>query len=361
MAALSPSPAAEPTTLRQAAGDRFLVGAAVRPDQLARPESAKLIAEQFNCLTAENVFKPQSIQPRKGEFNFADADKIADFAAKHNMALIGHTLCWHNQTGRWMFEDAQGKPLPREEGLANLKAHIFAVAGHFKGKVKGWDVVNEAIDDGGPYLRDTPARKSIGDDYIIQAFKFAHEADPNAELYYNDYNIERDYKNAKTVRLLNELKAAGVRIDGVGVQAHWGIAWPDNAELERGLKALAATGLKLHFTELDVDVLPRKGESANITDVQKSAGSTAENPYVKGLPDEMQKKLADRYAELFRLIMKHGSQVERITFWGVDDGSSWLNGFPIRGRTNYPLLFDRQFKPKPAAAAVMKVLREEGK
>ena len=178
-----------------------------------------LVAQQFDCLTAENEFKPRSLQPQPGKFNFAAADRIVEFARRHGMKVVGHTLCWHSQSPAWMFRGPDGKPLPRDEALRNLKDHIDAVVGHFKGKVVGWDVVNEAISDAkDEYLRDTPARRAIGDDYIVKAFEFAHAADPDAELYYNDYGNENPGKREKTIRLIRELKARGVRLDAVGIQ-----------------------------------------------------------------------------------------------------------------------------------------------
>ncbi|MDB5324872.1 MAG: 1,4-beta-xylanase [Phycisphaerales bacterium] len=349
----------EQATLREAAKGAFLIGAAVRPDLLDRGPTADLIAAQFDALTPENVAKPMELQPRPGEFHFDRADVIADFAASHGQQFIGHTLCWHQQAPAWLFQSADGKPLPREEGLANLRTHITEVMSHFRGRVRGWDVVNEAIDDtDAKYLRDTPALRSIGEDYIIQAFKFAQSADPDAELYYNDYNNELGPKLQKTVRLLNELKAAGVRIDGVGMQGHWQIGWPSTGEIETGITTLAATGMKVHITELDVDVLPRKGTSANITDVQRAAATTQENPYITELPAELQQKLAERYQQIFKVLLKHKDVIDRVTFWGVNDGMSWLNDFPVRGRTNYPLLFDRGYQPKPAFFSVIRTLQD---
>ena len=206
-------------TLRHAVKGRFLIGTAVMSRRLDDPRLAALVAQQFDCLTAENEFKPRSLQPQPGKFNFAAADKIVAFAQSHRMKVVGHTLCWHGQSPAWMFRGPDGKPLPRDEALRNLKGHIDAVVGHFKGKVVGWDVVNEAISDAkDEYLRDTPARRAIGDDYIVKAFEFAHAADPDAELYYNDYGNENPGKREKTIRLIRELKAKGVRLDAVGIQ-----------------------------------------------------------------------------------------------------------------------------------------------
>ncbi len=217
MASRTVSTDASGETLRHAVKGRFLIGAAVPARRLDDPKLAELVAQQFDCLTAENEFKPRSLQPRPGKFNFATADRFVEFARRHDMKLVGHTLCWHSQSPAWMFRGADGKPLPREEALRNLKSHIDAVVGHFRGKVIGWDVVNEAISDAKDgYLRNTPARRAIGDDYIVKAFELAHAADPDAELYYNDYGNENAGKREKTIRLIRELKAKGVRLDAVG-------------------------------------------------------------------------------------------------------------------------------------------------
>jgi endo-1,4-beta-xylanase len=341
-------------TLRQAAGDRLLIGAAVMPHTLEDPARAKLIAAQFNSLTAENDMKPDALQKVKGTFTFERADKIVAFAQQHDMKMIGHTLVWHQQSPAWMFADENKQPLSREAALENMRAHIHGVVKHFKGKVKGWDVVNEAIGDSEPYLRDTPARKAIGDDFVVKAFQFAHEADPDAELYYNDYNIEQVYKRPKALRLLKELKDAGVKLDGVGVQGHWLIT-SDLKEIEDGIKAIADLGLKVMITEMDVDPLPRqKGGGADISATEREGL----DPYKDGLPADVQRKLADRYRELFAIFAKY--PVTRVTLWGVDDGTSWLNGFPVRGRTNHPLLWDRQLQPKPALTAVIESLQKQG-
>lgn len=342
-----------PVTLRQVAPAGVLIGTAIMSGDLDDPRHATLIADQFQCITPGNEMKPDALQNVKGVFTFDAADKIVAFADAHGQTVIGHTLVWHNQSPRWLFEDAQGQPLPREAALKNLRDHIHTVVGHFKGRIKGWDVVNEAIDDGEPYLRDTPARRAIGDDYIIKAFQFAHEADPDVELYYNDYNIERDYKRDKALRLVRELKAAGVRLDAVGIQGHWLLDSPDLAEIERGTRAFLDAGIAVMFTEVDVDPLPRRGAGADLSDVDRGGL----NPYTDGLPDDVQRRLAERYDELFRLMLSY-PEVTRITLWGTTDGHTWLNNWPTRGRTNHPMLFDREYQPKPAFDAVVQALRD---
>jgi endo-1,4-beta-xylanase len=351
------APAAARNTLRAAAGERLLIGAAVMSRHLEDPKLAALVAGQFNCLTCENEMKPDFVQPRKGEFTFAAADKVVEFAQKHDMKVIGHTLLWHQQTGKWMFEDEAGKPLPREQALANMRDHIDAVVKHFKGKVIGWDVVNEAISDAGnEYLRDTPARKAIGDDYVVQAFKFAQAADPDVELYYNDYANENPEKRAKTIKLIRELKKAGVRIDAVGLQCHFMLKYPDAPKvLDEAIKAYAAEGVKAMITELDIDPLPRATEGADVS----AKEAPAADAHAKGLPPDVAAAQAAMYRKTFEVVKKHPRVVTRITLWGTHDGMSWLNNWPTRGRNNHALLWDRDLKPKPVFDVVLKTLADK--
>jgi endo-1,4-beta-xylanase len=227
------------------------------------------------------------------------------------------------------------------------------VVGRYRGRVHSWDVVNEAISDTeGEYLRDIPARRAIGDDFIVKAFEFAHAADPDAELYYNDYNIELPWKREKTLRLLRELRAAGVRIDAVGIQGHWMLHpdYPKPHVISDAIREFHAEGFKVLVTELDVDVLPRTTSGADLVSVEEGP-----NPYPDGLPDEVQRQLARRYGEVFDAMLEPGV-VTMITFWGTHDGHSWLNNFPVKRRTNHPLLFDRALQPKPAYDAVIQSL-----
>jgi endo-1,4-beta-xylanase len=350
---------AAPPTLKDAVAGRFLIGAAITPSDLADPVRSNFIANQFTAITAENAFKPGAIEQEPGQFDFSTADKYVDFAQQHGIAMIGHTLCWHQATPAWFFKAADGTPLPREQGLANLKRHIFGEVSHLRGKVRGWDVVNEALYDGKPdpsaYLRDTPARRSIGDDFIIQAYKFAHEADPSAELYYNDYSIERPAKRARALRLIADLKAAGCRIDAIGIQGHWGLK-VDPQMVDDAITAFHAAGVKVSITELDIDVLPGRAGTGDLAAQRNAPPTVAENPYAAGCPQSVLDHEANVYASLFRVFVKHTGDLERVTFWGYYDGSTWLNNYPIHGRTNYPFLWDRHLQPKPAFDAVMKVI-----
>ncbi len=341
--------------LKDAFAGKFLIGAALKESQFTKKSGAQneLIKSQFNSISPENVLKWEAVHPDPDRYNFAPADHYVEFGEKNNMVVIGHTLVWHSQTPKWVFENASGKPLEREALLNRMSNHIHAVVGRYKGRIKGWDVVNEALNDGGT-LRETPWLKIIGEDYLVKAFEFAHAADPDAEFYYNDYSLENPAKRNGAIKLVKKLQAAGVKITGIGTQTHAKMTSPSPQLVDDTLTAFGKLGVKVMVTELDVDVLPGAGSSQSADVSLRAAQSPALNPYTNGLPDSVQQALAKRYAELFAVFVKHSDVVERVTFWGVTDGDSWLNGWPVSGRTSYPLLFDRAGKPKPAFDAVIK-------
>jgi endo-1,4-beta-xylanase len=359
--------AAEPS-LKEAFADDFKVGAALGTSHVMgeEPQALELVARQYNTITPENLLKWAEVHPEPDRYNFEPADRYVEFGEKHGMFIVGHTLVWHNQTPRWAFEGAGGKPLDRQTALTRIKQHIDTVVGRYKGRIKGWDVVNEAIDDNGklrtgpvgvPGQRGEPWHAAIGDDYIQKAFEFAHAADPDAELYYNDFNEWYPAKIEAISRLVKSLQAAGVRIDGLGLQGHWGMGYPSTGEIDHMLAEYGKLGVKLMITELDINVLPDPNRQRGADITRREERRRQLDPYPSGLPDEMQQKLAARYAEIFRLFHKHRDKIDRVTFWGVHDGHSWLNYWPVE-RVNYPLLFDRQLQPKPAFSAVMQVAQQ---
>jgi endo-1,4-beta-xylanase len=341
-------------SLKDAYEGSFRIGAALNPAQFEDRDQRgnPLIAAHFNTISPENALKWQSVHPRQDSYDFRQADEYVAFGEKHGMFIVGHTLVWHSQTPQWVFQNADGKPLARDLLLERMRDHILTVVGRYKGRIGGWDVVNEALNDDGS-LRQSLWRRIIGDDYILRAFEFAHEADPNAQLYYNDYSLENDAKRRGALELIRKLKEAGAPITGVGLQGHMKLDQPDASQEAKTVEEFAALGIRVNISELDVDVLPRTtpGNSADVT--ARSEGTAQTNPYTAGLPDPIQKALAERYSELFKVFLDNRKFIDRVTFWGVTDGDSWLNGFPIRGRTNYPLLFDREGKPKPAFDAVI--------
>lgn len=362
---LSTSPDRSPIiSLKTAYKNAFLIGTAVNPLIVSGEDKAAqdIVVQQFNSITVENVMKAALINPEPGVFNFGPADDFVAFGEKNKMFIIGHTLVWHNQTPAWFFTNTQGKPNTKEEQIERLRTHIKNVAGRYAGRVHAWDVVNEIIDNDGSY-RSTTWVNAIGngDTLVKYAFKFASEYAPNTDLYYNDFNAWRPEKRDGIVRLVKMLQKEGIRIDGVGMQGHWGLNYPKTAYIEAAIDAYAACGIKVMITELDVDVLPLTkegqiiGQGMSDKQFQLEEFKTFLDPYANGLPDSMQTVLANRYAELFNIFYNRRDKITRVTLWGVQDGMNWKNDYPIPGRTNYPLLWDRNRKPKPALNAVLNI------
>lgn len=356
----APAPSLAPAaTLKDAFRGAFRVGAALNSDQFFERDArgAALVKAQFNTITAENALKWEHVHPRPNTYDFAASDQYVAFGEKNGMFLVGHTLVWHNQTPRWVFEDASGKPVGRDTLLARMRDHIQTVVGRYKGRIKGWDVVNEALNEDGT-LRRSPWLTIIGDDYIVKAFEYAHEADPAAELYYNDYSVENAAKRNGAVQLITKLKAQGVPVAAIGLQGHDKMDWPTPAQQDSTIVALAKLGVKVNITELDVDVLPPAVQNRTADVSMRAQQDPRTNPYASGLPDSVQRALAARYASLFQVFLAHRDVIDRVTFWGVGDGDSWLNNWPVPGRVSYPLLFDRQDSPKPAFDAVIRTARQ---
>jgi len=342
-------------TLKETFKDHFLIGAALNNAQFSGYDtlSADLVKKHFNTLTPENVLKWEPVHPQKDKYDFEAADRFVEFGQKNNMFIVGHTLVWHAQTPRWVFETDSNKAADRGTLLNRMKDHIMTVVGRYKGRIKGWDVVNEALNDDGT-LRQSRWMKIIGEDYLLKAFEYAHEADPNAELYYNDYSLENEPKRKGAIALIKKLQSQGIKVTGVGLQGHYKMDWPTSAQLDSTIKDFAALGIKVMITELDIDVLPYKNISAEVT--LRMEKKDEFDPYKNGLPDSVQNSLAERYSDLFKVLVQNKNTVDRVTFWGVTDKESWLNYWPIRGRTNYPLLFDRSGRSKMAFDAVIKTV-----
>lgn len=334
-------------SLMDAYKNDFLIGTALNTRQIEERDSsdAALILQQFNTVTPENIMKAEIIHPQWNTYNFDMADKIADFGKKHGIHVNGHTLIWHSQLPAFMrgMKDA-------DSVWQYFTNHINTVAARYDGKILSWDVVNEALNEDGT-MRKSIFLDKLGDDFVTDAFRLAQKAAPHTELYYNDYNIEQPKKRAGAIALIKKIQAAGVRIDGVGIQGHWHTGRVPFKDIEESINEFSALGMKVMITELDLEVLPRNFSGADVN--QRVSENPSLNPYVKGLPDSVQQQLSKDYEELFKLFLKYKDKIGRVTFWGVNDGQSWLNGWPVRGRTNYPLLFDRQNKPKPAFYAVI--------
>jgi endo-1,4-beta-xylanase len=347
------------TALKNAYNNYFLFGTSLNKHQLAGNDtlSLQVSIKHFNAVTAENDMKWENIHPLPDQYNFEVADKLVDFAEKNNMFLIGHTLIWHSQTPDWVFEDENGNLTSRDTLLERMKDHIYTIVGRYKGKVHGWDVVNEAINDDGT-LRQSKWMQIIGEDYIQKAFEFAHQADTAAELYYNDYSMTNPLKRKSVVQLIKNLNDKGIKTDGIGMQAHYGLEFPKIEEFEQSIIDFASTGAKVMLTELDVSVLPfpSQKQSADIS-LQYDLKDEL-NPFVNGLPDSVETAFINQYTNLFKICIKHKDKISRISMWGINDGQSWKNDWPISGRTDYPLLFDRKNQPKKVVNALIKLVEE---
>lgn len=345
MIAVAPIAARQDVALKDLMPKGMVIGVALNQRQSDGVDTAAvdIVTKQFNQISPENLLKFQPVHPSEDRYVFEAQDRYVQFGVDRKMQVIGHTLVWHSQTSAWVFQGKDGAAVDRDTLLARMRDHIHTVVGRYKGRIHGWDVVNEAIDEDGS-MRKSPWYNAIGEDYVAKAFEFAREADPGAELYYNDFNLEKPAKRAGVIRLVKDLQARGVRIHGIGNQGHWRLETPAISEIEEALVDLRSTGLKVMYTEVDINLLPQAGRGAD---------PAVANPYASGLPDDKQQALARRYAEIFGVFVKHRDAVSRVTFWGLSDADSWLN----RGRMNYPLLWDRQRQPKPAFHAVVEVLK----
>lgn len=332
------------TNTKQQAGlktyyqDYFPVGVAISPRALGTDEVG-LIKAEFNSVTAENAMKMGPIHPKEDEYFWQHADSIVAFAQRNKMKIRGHTLCWHNQTPGWLFIDADSNQVSKEVLLERLKAHITAVVSRYKGKIYAWDVVNEVISDKkDEFYRDSPWYQICGSEFIAKAFEYAHAADPDALLFYNDYNEIDPTKRQKILKLVKDLKDAGVPIHGIGLQGHWSINEPTYQQLDSTLRDFSESGMILQITELDVSVHKKEHSRRERLPEDDQFKYSA----------EIEAQQAEAYKSYFELFRKYNQSISGVTFWNISDRHSWLDNFPVRDRKDYPLLFDKDLKPKNA-------------
>ena len=333
----------------------FNIGAAINEDIiLGLDNDSKFIVEtQFNSITPENSLKWMFIQPAPNSFNFKAADKYVNLGIKNNMHIVGHALVWHSQLANFM-----QKIKSKADMSIHFENHINTVVSRYKGKIDAWDVVNEAFNEDGS-LRESVFYKFLGKNYIEKAFKLANKADPKADLIYNDYNLYKQKKRDGVIKMVKQMQSKGIKIDGVGVQAHWSLNQPSLNQIEQIILDISELGVDVMFTELDISVLPSPWEQdgAEVSqNFSRFEGDSKMNPYPEKLPKSIQIKLAKRYKDIFQLFIKHSDKISRVTFWGVMDKHSWLNDWPIKGRTNYPLLFNRKYQAKKAHQALIELI-----
>tara|TARA_R110002049_G_scaffold5532_8_gene37866 strand:+ start:2323 stop:3453 length:1131 start_codon:yes stop_codon:yes gene_type:complete len=339
----------KPNGLKEVYKNNFLIGVAINANQINEKNEVQnaLIKTEFNSITPENIMKSLLIHPKKDTFNFELSDKLVGLAEKNNMHIQGHTLVWHSQLSPFFKEIKDSTEMVNE-----LKNHINTIVGRYKGKIDAWDVVNEALNDDGT-LRKTAFLDALGEDYLSLAFDLTKKVDPDAELYYNDYSMTIPAKRAGAIKMIKRIQELGTKIDGIGMQGHWDLNTPSIEEIEKSIVEYAELGIKVAITELDVSVIPMPWDfSGADVNVKFESGDPTMNPYPEKLPDSIQVKLAERYEAIFKLFLKHEDKISRVTFWGVNDGDSWKNDWPINGRTNYPLLFDRNNEKKKAYYSV---------
>lgn len=349
-------------TLKEALKDKFYIGTALNLDQIQGKDTASIniVKNQFNAIVAENCMKSMYMQPREGEFCFNDADKFVEFGEKNDMFITGHTLIWHSQAPKWFFTDEKGKDVSSEVLKERMKKHITTIVSRYKGRIKGWDVVNEAIMEDGSY-RKSKFYEILGEEFIPLAFRYAHEADPSAELYYNDYNEWYPGKRDAIVNMVKSFQEQGIRIDGIGMQGHVGMDSPKLEEYQAAIDAYAAAGVKVMITEFDMSALPSPwgNAGANISDT--IAYQQKMNPYTDSLPRSVEKTWTNSMLDYFSLFVDNSDKISRVTLWGVTDGDSWKNDFPVKGRTDYPLLFDRKYTAKPIVQEITNLISNKNK
>jgi GH35 family endo-1,4-beta-xylanase/enterochelin esterase-like enzyme len=332
-----------PGGMKDSYKDFFTIGVAVNQRNVSNPDQIALIKKEFNSITAENDMKPGEIHPQEGVWNWEKADKIANFCRENGIKLRGHCLCWHSQFADWMFTDKKGKPVKKEVFYERLREHIHAVVSRYKDIVYAWDVVNEAMADDGrswPGREQSPYRQSrhfqlCGDEFIAKAFQFAREADPNALLFYNDYSCVDPGKRERIYNMVKKMKDAGVPIDGIGMQGHYNIYFPDEDQLDLTITKFKEIVKHIHITELDLRMNNESGGQ-----LMFSRGEA------KPMPGYMNTLQTDQYARLFKVFRKHKDVIDNVTFWNLGDKDSWL------GVNNHPLPFDENYKPKSCYRAI---------
>jgi endo-1,4-beta-xylanase len=335
------------------------MGVALNTRQIEGLDTAAtaVVEKHFNSIVAENCMKSMYLQPVENEFFFDEADQFVAYGERNKMHMVGHTLIWHSQVPAWFFTDENGNEVTREVLIERMKSHISTVVGRYKGRIHGWDVVNEAIEDDGQW-RNSKFYRIIGEEFVEIAFRAAAAADPDAELYYNDFNMAKEGKRNAVVAMVKKLQEKGVKIDGIGMQGHMLMDAPTLEDFEASIAAFAGLGVKVMITEMDISVLPWPTREVSADISLYFERKDEYDPFTQGISEEMLEAQTRRYADFFSLFLKYKENISRVTLWGVNDKQSWKNNFPIRGRTDYALIFDRNNQPKPAVERIIELARK---
>ena len=345
--------------LKDALEGHFLLGAAVNEAQIREADvrGDSVLFRHFNAIEPENCLKSAVIMPRYGEYRWDLADAYVEFGERHGLAVYGHCLIWHSQCTPDFCYDAEGKLLDPETLKRRIKDHITTTMTRYKGRIKGWDVVNEAILEDGSY-RPSPFYQILGEEFIPWAFRCAAEADPGCELYYNDYSMHEPAKLETVLKMVRNLQEQGIRIDAVGFQGHFGMDYPDLDLYERHIRRVKEeTGLDVCLTELDMSILPTLTRSADLGERSfaeamrdpdiRARWESRINPYRDGIPEQVQAAWNRRMGDFFAMFLRNCDVIRRINVWGVCDSDSWKNGWPVPGRQDAPLWVDRNYQLKP--------------
>jgi endo-1,4-beta-xylanase len=341
-------------TLKDALDGKFYIGAALNERQITGMDSLsiQIVKKHFNSIVAENCMKSERIQPEEGKFNWELADRFVEFGEKNNMHIVGHTLIWHSQAPRWFFTDENGNDVSREVLIERMRNHISTVVGRYKGRVHGWDVLNEAVVEDGSF-RKSKFYEIIGEEFVELAFQFAAEGDPTAELYYNDYGMANPGRRKGVIEMVKNLQAKGIKIDGIGMQGHLNLESLNMEEFEKSIVAFAELGIPVMITEFDLTILPFPSRQTTADVGLRAEYEARMNPYADGFTYEVLVEWNQACTDIFRLFLKHQDKISRVTTWGVTDNHSWKNNWPIRGRTDYPLLFNRNYQPKSVVQTII--------
>ncbi|MEQ9308261.1 MAG: endo-1,4-beta-xylanase [Balneolaceae bacterium] len=348
-------------SLSESYKEHFYIGAALNTRHYHGTDTIgiPIVEKHFNSISPENDLKWEQIHPKPEVYNFVESDQFVAFGEANNMFIVGHVLVWHSQIPDWVFEDENGNEISRERLLERMEDHITTIVGRYKGRINAWDVVNEALNEDGT-LRRSKWYQIIGPDFIEKAFEYAQAADPEAELYYNDYNMFIPEKADGAVQMVKNIQEKGIKVSGIGMQGHYGLEGPTPQEVEASILKFKELGV-VAITELDIDVLPPAFQYVG-ADISMRAELRAElNPYIEGMPDSIKQAQIDIYTDYFEVFLRHSDKINRVTTWGVTDADSWKNGWPVSGRTNYPLLFDREGKEKEVVEVLMELATKKDK
>jgi endo-1,4-beta-xylanase len=350
-------PVSKRQTLKGAYSGKFLTGTCINSAVYLHKdkEALRILRREFNSVTPENCMKMSCIHPTVNCFNFEETDRYVKFAQRNRMINVGHTLIFGLMTPKWFFLDEKGDEISKEELIIRMKTHITTVVQRYRKQIKIWEVLNDVLFVDGSYLKNR-YYKILGEDYVKYAFQFAREANPDAILYYTDAYLSKVKKREKAIAMVKKLQSEGIQIDGIGMQGHCHLGIPDIKELEDSIKAFSELGCRVSITEMDFSVLPTYYSPNLDTDMALNPEYIRQlNPFAEKIPPKIADAQYAQYKNMFKIFLQYSDKIDRVTFWGISDKYSSKNDFPIPGRTDYPLLFDRNYRAKPVVKELIEL------